>query len=145
MTDNSYVENWISAGEREHGWKVREIDYDGHNATDLAIAMREKRGEDSVVEIPQTCAGLNQATKRLRELILQGKLVAEYSQLLLWCCGNAVEVLNNYGDIKLSKRHKDDSQRIDPLAAALNALARLLVAQETPDINEIILARGYAV
>jgi len=145
VTDNSYVENWICEGEREHRWKVKEIDYDGHNATDLAIAMREKRGEDSVVEIPQTCAGLNQATKRLRELILQGKLVAEYSPLLLWCCGNAVEVVNNFGDIKLSKRHKDDSQRIDPLAAALNALARLLVAQETPDINEIIRQRGFAV
>ena len=145
VTDKSYVENWISEGERAHGWRVKEIDYDGHNATDLAIAMRERRGEDSVVEIPQTCAGLNQATKRLRELILLGRVVAEYSPLLLWCCGNAVEVVNNFGDIKLSKRHKDDSQRIDPLAAALNALARLLVAQETPDINEIIRSRGYAV
>lgn len=71
--------------------------------------------------------------------------MAEYSPLLLWCCGNAVEVVNNFGDIKLSKRHKDDSQRIDPLAALLNALARMLVAIDEPDLNEAIRRRGYAV
>lgn len=145
VTDNSYVDNWICEGERDHGWRIKEIDYDGHNATDLALKIRETRGEDSVVEIPQTCAGLNQATKRFRELILQGKLVVEYNPLLLWCCGNAVEVVNNFGDIKLSKRHKDDSQRIDPLAALLNALARLLVAIDEPDLNDAIRRRGYAV
>ena len=132
VTDNSYVNNWICEGEREHGWQVEEIDYDGHNATDLAIQMREERGEDKVVEIAQTCAGLNQATKRFRELLLQGKLVIEYSPLALWCMGNAIEVVNNFGDIKLSKRHKDDSERIDPLAATLNALARLLVRIDQP-------------
>lgn len=128
VTDNSYVYNWICEGEREHGWKVEEIDYDGHNATDLAILIREQRNnEDFVVEIAQTCAGLNQATKRFRELLLQGRLVIEESELAIWCLSNAIEVINNFGDIKLSKRHKDDSERIDPVAAAMNALARLLV------------------
>jgi phage terminase large subunit-like protein len=41
-------------------------------------------------------------------------------------------VQNNFGDIKLSKRHKDDSQRIDPLAAVMNALARALIQQAQP-------------
>lgn len=132
VTDNSYVNNWICEGEREHGWIVEEIDYDGHNATDLAIQMREERGEERVVEIPQTCAGLNDATKRFRELLLQGRLVIEYSPLALWCMSNAIEVVNNFGDIKLSKRHKADTERIDPLAATLNALARLLVRIDQP-------------
>lgn len=132
VTDNSYVDNWICEGERAHGWIVDEIDYDGHNATDLAIAMREMRGEDKVVEIQQTCAGLNQATKRFRELLMQGRLVIEYSPLALWCMANAIEVTNNFGDIKLSKRHKDDTERIDPLAATMNALARLLVRIDQP-------------
>ncbi len=124
--------NWICENERAHEWLVDEIDYDGHNATDLAIQMREERGEEVVVEIPQTCAGLNQATKRFRELLLQGRLVIAYSPLALWCMSNAIEVTNNFGDIKLSKRHKDDTERIDPLAATLNALARLLVRMDQP-------------
>ena len=98
--------------------------------------MREARGrEDFCVEIAQTCAGLNQATKRFRELLLQGKIVIEENPLAIWCLGNAVEIVNNYGDIKLSKRHKDDSQRIDPVAAAMNALARLLVRIDNHELT----------
>lgn len=146
VTDNRYIEQWIYDAENDREWKVDEIDYDGHNAVDMAIRMQETYGENKIVEIPQTCASLNQATKRFRELVLQGKIVAEYSPLLVWCLSNAIEIQNNYGDIKLSKKHKDDTQRIDPVAALMNALTRLIVkVDNTVDINEIIKRRGYAI
>lgn len=147
VTDNSYVYNWICQGERERAWKVDEVDYDGHNATDLAIRMNEERNrEDFCVEVSQTCAGQNLAVKGFRELLLQGRLVLEENPLLIWCLGNAIEIQNNYGDIKLNKKHKDDSQRIDPLAAVMNALARVLV-KEPPgsDINEHILSDDWGI
>ena len=146
VTDNSYVYNWICAGEREHGWKVDEVDYDGHNATDLAIRMNEDRNrEDWCVEVAQTCAGQNLAVKTFRELLLQGKVVIEENPLALWCLGNAVEIQNNYGDIKLSKRHKDDTERIDPVASAMNALARVLVRLNgKPDLAEALSRPGYS-
>lgn len=145
VTDNSYVYNWICAGERELGWKVDEVDYDGHNATDLAIRIcTERNNEEFCAEIPQTCAGQNMAVKGFREKLLQGKLVLCYSPLFLWCLGNAVEISNNYGDIKLSKKHKDDSQRIDPVAAMMNALARVLVKRESkPDLAGIIASGKF--
>ncbi len=115
VTDNSYVNNWICEHEREQGWKVDEIDYDGHNATDLAIRMGEERGEERIVEIAQTCAGLNQATKRFRELLMQGRLVLEESPLLTWCLSNAIEVVNNFGDIKLSKKAQGRQRAHRPL------------------------------
>ena len=131
VTDNSYVDNWISEGEREYSWDVQEVCYDGHNATDLAIRMCDERNnEDFCVEIAQTCAGQNLAVKTFRELLLQGKVVLEESPLLIWCLANAIEIQNNYGDIKLSKKHKDDTERIDPLAAVMNALARALVRRQ---------------
>jgi len=147
VTDNSYVYNWICAGEREHGWKVREIDYDGHNATDLVIRIREERNnEDFCAEVAQTCAGQNMAVKTFRELLLRGLVVIERSELALWCLGNAVEIQNNYGDIKLSKRHKDDSERIDPVAAMMNALARVLVMREPgTDINAHVLSEDWGI
>lgn len=133
VTDNSFVERWISDGERLRRWKVREVDYDGHNATDLAIQMCEVRhNEDFVVEIAQSCAGQNMAVKGFRELLLSGDLIIEENPLFLRCLGNAREVVNNFGDSKLSKRHKDDSQRIDPVAAVMNALARALVQRQAP-------------
>lgn len=119
------MDQWFHAGESEHEWTITEIDYDGHNATDLAIHMCEERNnEDFCVEIPQTAAGQNLAVKGFRELLLQGKLVIEENPLFLWCLGNAIEITNNFGDIKLNKKHKDDTERIDPVAAAMNALAR---------------------
>jgi phage terminase large subunit-like protein len=147
VTDNRYVEAWIYNCEEEYGWTAQEIDYDGHNAVDMAIRMREYyNSEEKVVEIPQTCAGLNQATKRFRELVLSGQVVAEYSPLFIWCLNNAIEVKNNFGDIKLSKKHKDDTQRIDPVAAMMNALARLIVKIDNNiDINRIIEERGYVI
>ena len=147
VTDNSYVYSWICAGERDHGWKVDEVDYDGHNATDLAIRMNEDRNrEDWCVEVSQTCAGQNLAVKTFRELLLQDRVVMEKSPLALWCLQNAIEIQNNYGDLKLSKRHKDDTERIDPVAAMLNALARLLV-KRTPgsSTSEHILSDDWGI
>lgn len=147
VTDNQYVEQWIYDCEDRYKWTADEIGYDGHNAVDMAIRMREKyNDEDKVVEIPQTCAGLNQATKRFRELVLAEKVVGEYNPLLIWCLNNAVEITNNYGDIKLSKRHKDDTQRIDPVAALMNALARLIVKIDAePTLSEKVKKRGYVI
>lgn len=147
VTDNSYVDNWINVGEREHRWQVQEVDYDGHNATDLAIKMcQDRNNEDFCVEISQTCAGQNLAVKGFRELLLQGRIVLEESPLLMWCLANAVEIQNNYGDIKLSKRHKDDTERIDPVAAVMNALARVLVKRPPDsDINEHVLSDDWGI
>ena len=139
VTDNRWVKDWIYANRDSHKWTVQEVDYDGHNAVDLAIQMCEENArEDYCVEIRQTCAGQNLAVKGFRELLLQGKLVIEYSPLAMWCLKNAIEVQNNFGDSKLSKKHKDDSQRIDPLAAAMNALARALIFRETPNLASAV-------
>ncbi len=145
VTDNSYVHNWICEGEQAHNWQVDEVDYDGHNATDLAIQMCEERSNDDFcVEIRQTCAGLNGATKGFRDLLMEQKIVLEYNPLAYWCCCNAIEVINNFGDIKLSKKHKDDSQRIDPLAAAMNALARVLVKRSAePSLADAIASGNW--
>jgi len=137
VTDNLYVEQWIYEHEDDFGWKCQMVGYDGHNAIDMAIRMRDRyNNEDKVVEIQQTAAALNQATKRFRELVLQGKVVHDGSPLARWCLANAIEAKNTYGDIKLSKRHKDDSQRIDPLAATINALVCLIKNEDTASVYE---------
>ena len=69
MTDNSYVYSWICAGEREHGWEVAEVDYDGHNATDLEIRMNEDRNRNDFTARfwpAQVCATSTQKSSRFR-------------------------------------------------------------------------------
>lgn len=45
--------------------------------------------------------------------------------LLKWALANAYAYVDGNGNIKLSKKNKDDTQRIDPAAALVNALSRL--------------------
>lgn len=144
VTDNSYVYTWIRENEDRHQWKLREVDYDGHNATDLAIEIcNDRNNEDFCVEIRQTCAGQTLAVKTFREMLMQGKIVMEYNPLLLWCLHNAVVHENYYGDVKLSKAHKDDTQRIDPLAAVMNALSRALLREDKPDLSRAAASAAY--
>lgn len=144
VTDNSYAYGWIRRTEAAHKLQLTEVDYDGHNATDLAVEIGKDRGnEDFCVEIRQTCAGQTLAVKTFREMLLQGRIVMEYSPLLLWCLKNAVVHENYYGDIKLSKQHKDDSQRIDPLAAAMNAMSRALLRTDKADLSQAAASADY--
>ena len=102
----------------------------------LALESEEVRDEDWCVEISQTCAGQNLAVKGFRELLLQGKIVIEESGLAMWCLSNAVEIMNNYGDVKLNKKSQKDTQRIDPGAATMNALALALIRRNNPTLSD---------
>lgn len=144
VTDNSWCYDWICERERRHKLSLQEVDYDGHNATDLAIAINAHRGnEDFCVEIRQTCAGQTLAVKTFREMLLQGKLIFEESPLFLWCLGNAREFQNKYEDSKLAKSGKDDSRRIDPLAALMNAFGRALLREEKPNLANAAASADY--
>lgn len=145
VTDNSFVGDWIERGEKSEGWKVEHVGYDGHNATDLAIRLNEEHNRDDYcVEVFQSCVGQNLATKSFRELLLQGKIVLEESALLIWCLANAVEISNANGDIRLSKKHKDDSERIDPVAAMMDALQLAMLRKNNPTIADQIKAGQWS-
>ena len=144
VTDNSFAYDWICRREKDAALELVNLGYDGHNAVDLAIAINgDRQNEDFCVEIRQTCAGQTLAVKTFRELLMQGKLVFERSPLLMWCLRNAVLVENNYGDVKLSKKHKDDSERIDPLAAVMNALSLALLDADKPDLSRAAASAEY--
>lgn len=68
---------------------------------------------------------LSEATNWLRELIVSRKVVHDGNPLLTWALGNAYAYTDSNENIKLSKKNKDDTQRIDPAAALINALSRL--------------------
>ncbi|WP_284646763.1 terminase TerL endonuclease subunit [Paenibacillus silviterrae] len=90
----------------------------------------------TMVKIPQTMKVLNGPTKFFRELVLRGKIVHDGSPLLTWCLSNAMEIEDTNGNIKLSKKNKDDSQRIDLIAAIINAMARAMIGAGNIDVSE---------
>jgi phage terminase large subunit-like protein len=137
VTDYKYIKSYIHDIEFDEGWKIKEICYDPYNATHFTSEL-EAEGYQRV-EIRQGVQTLSEPTKYFRELILTGRIVHDGSRLLTWCLSNALETTDNNGNIKLSKKHKDDSQRIDLAAAIINAMVRAMVSEEKPAPGVIFL------
>ncbi|AZS17400.1 terminase large subunit [Paenibacillus lutimineralis] len=134
VTDYRYIRSHLHEMEDFEKWILQEICYDGWNATHFAQEL-ENEGR-IMIEIPQYMKNLSAPTKFFRELVLQGQLVHDGSPLLDWCLSNAVEITDSSGNIKLSKKHKDDSQRIDLIAALINAMARAMLNEDKSSVYE---------
>lgn len=134
VTDYRYIKTHIQDKEFDEKWHIVEFDYDPYNASHFAQELVAEGYE--AVEIRQGVQTLSEPTKFFRELVLKGLIVHDGSPLLTWCLSNAVEIIDNNGNIKLSKKHKDDSQRIDLIAAVLNALVRAMVSEDNRSVYE---------
>ena len=134
VTDDKFIKGYIHDKEFDENWKVKEICYDPYGARQFSNDMTDEGY--TCVEIRQGVQTLSEPTKKFREYILQDKIVHDGSPLVTWCLSNAVEVIDNNGNIKLSKKNKDDSQRIDVLAAIINAFVRALLAVEDISVYE---------
>lgn len=124
VVDYAAVESHIMDMEMDQGWRVKEINFDPYNAEYFTQQLEQKGYERR--EVRQGAPTLSEPTKRLREMIMLGTVVFEQNELLYWCFSNAIEDNKDNECIKLSKKHKDDSQRIDLVAAIVNALVAAL-------------------
>jgi len=141
VTDYNFIKTHIYDLEYDESWKIKEFDYDPYNATHFTQEL-ENEGYQRV-EIRQGFLTLSEPTKKFRELILQGRIVHDGNPLLTWALSNAIEIQDSNGNIKLSKKHKDDSQRIDPLAAIINAMVRA-IAVGGVDLEAHILSGEFS-
>lgn len=127
VTDYRRVQTYIQDSELE-GNKIHEICFDPYAATQFANEMADLGY--TMIEIRQGVKTLSEPTKLFRELVAQGKLIHDGNPLLKWCIGNAVQQTDSNENIKLTKKNKDDSRRIDLLAALINALVRIETLKE---------------
>lgn len=134
VTDYRYIATHLDEFEFDNGVTVLEECYDPYNASHF-MQDRQAAGKECI-EIRQGVQTLSEPTKFFRELVLQGRIVHDGSPLLTWCLSNAIEVSDNNGNIKLSKKHKDDSQRIDLAAAVINAMVRAMLAEDKRSVYE---------
>lgn len=142
VTDYRYIKTHIQNCESDEQWKILEVCYDPYNASHFTQEL-ETEGYERV-EIRQGVQTLSEPTKFFRELVLKGMIVHDGSPLLTWCLSNAVEVQDNNGNIKLSKKHKDDSQRIDLIAAIINAMVRAMTNDTGIDLNAHIMSEDFS-
>ena len=140
VTDYRFIKSHIHDKEFDEKWSVQEIAFDPYNATHFTTDMTDDGY--LCVEIRQGHATLSEPTKLFRSLVLQQKVVHDGSPLLTWCLSNAVEVKDNNENIKLSKKYKNDSQRIDLAAAVINAMVRIDTLKDCA--NEIINSEEWS-
>lgn len=122
VVDQQAILDWIDNAVAENGWQVREVCVDPWNATQFAIDL-QKRGY-TVVEITQGIRTLSLPTKDFREKVLEGKIIHDGGLVLTWAMGNAIERQDHNGNIMLDKQKS--RERIDPVAALMNAHARAM-------------------
>ena len=139
VVDYQFIKKYILDRIAENGWKVQEICFDPYNATQFAQDM-EAEGF-TMVEIRQGTRTLSEPTKNFRELALSGKIIHNNNPVLSWAMSNAVTRQDHNENIMLDK--DKSTNRIDPVAALINAHTRAMIAGEE-DINQIILDESWS-
>lgn len=122
VTDYGAVQDQVLDMEIERGWKIHEVCFDPYNATHLANDMMDMGY--ICIEIRQGAKTLSEPTKLFREMVASGKIVHDGNPLLRWCIANAIQIEDHNENIRVSKATKGSTQRIDLLAATLNAFVR---------------------
>ncbi|MET3846865.1 terminase TerL endonuclease subunit [Paenibacillus sp. OAE614] len=132
VVDQKWIEDWIEKKSKEMGFVVKEICYDPYQATQFAQNMAAQG--HVIVEIRQGIQTLSEPIKNFRELVLQKKIIHGKDQLLTWAMGNAVLKVDPKENVLLDKQKS--TNRIDPVAAAIDAHVRASLALPEIDVSE---------
>ena len=132
--DYDFVLAYIVEMFDKYKWPKDEIDFDLAMATWLTHEV-EKLGF-TPVGIPQTYAGLSEATKDFRAKTYNKKVIHDNNPVLTWAISNAVVRRSPNESIMLDKNKS--TQRIDPIASVLTAHARAMVSAGKPKTPSII-------
>lgn len=131
VTDYNFVIQHIKNFEQRYNCKVRGLCCDPWNATQF---MNDMATDGYVtVEIRQGVQTLGGPTKDFREQVYMGNVVHDNNPVLTWAISNAVTKMDHNENIMLDKAKS--TERIDPIAAVLNAHVRAMVMGVEPDID----------
>lgn len=138
VIDYKFIMRYIMDTAQENNWVIREICYDPYNATQFAQDMETEGFE--MVEIRQGMKTLSEPTNNFRDLVYEMKLIHDQNPVLTWAISNAVTKMDANENIMLDK--KKSTQRIDPIAAIINAHTRAMLDANFDDLNARILGGG---
>lgn len=101
---------------------VKTIAFDKFNATDLVTRLAEQDGF-TCVQTGQGYLALSASTKALEKHILAKSLRHDGHPVLSWCMSNVSVVPDDYGNLKISKKHS--TEKIDGVAALIMAVDQM--------------------
>lgn len=139
VVDYRFIESWIHETTDDLGVNVKELCYDPYNATHFAQDF-DAQGI-MTVEVRQGMRTLSEPTKAFREEAYRGNILHEPNPLLDWAVSNAVTKRDHNENIILDK--EKSTNRIDPIAAVINAFSRARVAAEE-DMSDYVLSDDFS-
>ena len=120
-------------------YNVKEVCYDKWNAIQMVWDL-EQEGL-TMIEIEQGIRMLTDPTKKFREAVYEGKMKHSEDKLLRWAMSNARVVADASENIKITKNKSVD--RIDPVAASINAFARAMKDNMQINLEKLILSDDW--
>jgi phage terminase large subunit-like protein len=135
------VEEYIQQIEELYDLNIKEICFDKYNAPNMMENFDEKGY--TVVEIPQRIAALTIPTKSFRERVYDQKIAHNANPTLTWAIGNAIAKTDAQQNAMLDKSRS--TERIDPVAATINAFARIAVLEQNlKNLEEHVLSEDFS-
>jgi phage terminase large subunit-like protein len=107
-------------------YDVVEIAYDPWKATQTAIHLQDAGLE--LVPVRQGYKSLSAPVKELERLLIKEDFNHLGNPVFAWACGNVVATQDPTGAVKFDKAKS--RERIDPMAALINAIARYLEEED---------------
>ena len=130
VVDYRFIQAYIIEQAKKNDWSIREICFDPYNSTQFAAELMADGYE--CVEIRQGVKTLSEPTKSFRELVYSGRVIHGDNPVLTWAVGNAVVRQDHNENIMLDK--DKSTNRIDPIAAIINAHVRAITLAEGPSV-----------
>ena len=127
VVDYRKVLQYVLDKAEKQGWYIEEICIDPWGSVQIGKDFEDKG--KTVVEIIQGIKTLSEPTKDFRDMVYLGRVVHDGNPVLAWAVGNAIaEQVDRNQNLILSK--KKSKQRIDPIAATINAHVRAMTKNE---------------
>ena len=139
VVDYRFISTWIQEQVDTLGVNLREVCYDPYNATHFAQEL-DAQGI-MTVEVRQGMRTLSEPTKAFREEAYRDNILHEANPLLDWAISNAVTKRDHNENIMLDK--EKSTNRIDPIAAVINAFSRAHVMAEE-DLSDYVLSDEFS-
>lgn len=126
----SYLEEVLFHRSRQ--FKFIGVHYDPWNATELAQIMSGKRIE--MIEFRMTVANLSEPMKKIDASLREERFIHRENSCERWCLGNVVAKVDANDNV--FPRKDNDQLKIDPIVAAIMAMAGWVQEEENESVYE---------
>ena len=113
-------------------YKFLDVFYDPWSATEMATRLMAKGL--NMTEFRMNTSNQSEPTKRFQANIIEGTFTHNTEEMLEWCVGNVVGKYDAVGNVFPRKEH--ESLKIDPIIAAIMALAGWIADEEKESVYE---------